>query len=42
MTLDQCVVNSKVKLMEEYLDVENTLLEENEELFVEFGLSEED
>jgi hypothetical protein len=36
------VVNSKVKLMEEYLDVENTLLEENEELFVEFGLSEED
>jgi len=28
--------------MEEYLDVENTLLEENEELFLEFGLFEED
>lgn len=42
MTLDQCVVSSKVKLMEEYLDVENTLLEENEELFLEFGLFEED
>jgi hypothetical protein len=34
MTLDQCVVSSKVKLMEEYLDVENALLEKNEELFV--------
>jgi hypothetical protein len=42
MTLDQCVVSSKVKLMEEYLDVENALLEENEELFVKFGLFEED
>jgi len=30
MTLDQCVGSAKVKLMEEYLDVENTLLEENE------------
>jgi hypothetical protein len=36
------VVNSKVKLMEEYLDVENTLLEENEELLVEVGLFEKD
>ncbi len=42
MTLDQWVVNSKVKLMEEYLDVENTLLEENEELLVEVGLFEKD
>jgi hypothetical protein len=42
MTLDQCVVSSKVKLMKEYLDVENILLEENEDLLVEFGLFEED
>jgi hypothetical protein len=28
-----------MKLMEEYLDVEDILLEENEELLVEFGLS---
>jgi len=28
--------------MEEYLDVENTLLEENEKLLVEFGLFEDD
>lgn len=42
MTLDQCVVSSKVKLMEEYLDVKNTLLEENEKLLVQFGLFEMD
>jgi hypothetical protein len=30
-----------VKLMEEYLDVEDILREENEELLVEFGLFKE-
>jgi hypothetical protein len=30
-----------MKLMEEYLDVEDILLEKNEELLVEFGLSKE-
>jgi hypothetical protein len=30
----------RVKSMEEYLDVEDFLLEENEELIVDFGLFE--
>ncbi len=35
----RCGTHLVMKLMEEYLDVEDILLEENEELLVEFGLS---
>jgi hypothetical protein len=35
-----CMANLRVKSMEEYLDVEDFLLEENEELTVYFGLFE--
>jgi hypothetical protein len=31
-----------IKLMEEYLDVEDTMLEENKELIINFGLFEHD
>jgi len=34
------MANLRVKSMEEYLDVEDFLLEENEELIVDFGLFE--
>jgi hypothetical protein len=36
------VIASRAKLMEEYLDVENNWLEENEELLVESSLFNED
>ncbi len=36
-----CGAHLGVKLMEEYLDVEDILLEENEELLIEFGLFKE-
>ncbi len=37
-----CVFGSLVKLMEEYLDVEDILLEKNEELLLDASLFEED
>jgi hypothetical protein len=36
------VIASRAKLMEEYLDVENNWLEENDELLVESSLFNED
>ncbi len=35
-----CMANLRVNSMEEYLDVEDFLLEKNEELIVDFGLFE--
>jgi hypothetical protein len=35
------LIGLRIKLMEEYLDVEDTLLEENKELIVNFGLFED-
>ncbi len=35
-----CVVGSRAKLMEKYLDVEDILFEKNEELLVEYDLFE--
>ncbi len=37
----RCGTHLKVKLMEKYLDVENILLKENEELFEKYGLFKE-
>jgi hypothetical protein len=38
----RCVTSLGAKLMGKYLDVEDTLLKENEELLIKFGLFEED
>jgi hypothetical protein len=38
--ISTCMANLRVKSMEECLDVEDFLLEENEELIVDFGFFE--